>query len=128
MRALLSRTTRVVLIPLVFLVLVGIAAAAGLPRFYSAQPKAAIAKYERQLDRTGPFTDANCFLFSGNRSSGWRHVGCVGNYNYAGTTYRFRLVATPRSCSRVTAVVRIIGVGSRTLKGPWHHKIFSCKQ
>jgi hypothetical protein len=83
-------------------------------------PASAIAKVERTANRTTGFSGTDCWLSDGNRRIGWRHGNCVGNYNYAGTTYRFRVTYTPVSCTRERVVIVIPGVKRQveTVKPP----------
>jgi hypothetical protein len=121
----IAAATAVVLAGLVF---AGVAVATSGPRFYTSKPRAAVKKFDTQLDHSGAFTAADCWLYGGSASAGWRHVGCVGNYNNAGTTYRFKLVATPHSCARIREVITLSGAGTKRQTVPWHHQTFSCKR
>jgi hypothetical protein len=65
-----------------------------------------------QLDNAGPVTGASCQATDGNASAGRAHIVCVGNYNYDGTTYRFKAVGTPVSTTRFRVSMTIYGEGT----------------
>jgi len=122
-----SRLTLASAVLLIALVSAGIASASsGKPRFYSKYPKLDVAKFELTVD-TGGYTHADCSLYSGNQRSGWRHR-CVGKVDESAVAYRFKLVTTPRSCSRLEEVFTIPGVGTRKKTVIWPHYVFSCKR
>jgi hypothetical protein len=108
-----------------------LAGAASLPR-YKLKPgmtlKETLRKIDRALNRASGFSDADCWLYDGSVPRGWRHAACVGNYNYAGTSYRFKLTRTPISCSRERIVLVIPGVKSQTSTLKWTHLVLDCKR
>lgn len=123
-----SRRRVLTAVLLVALVAAGVAgASAGKPRFYSKYPKLDLARFELTVD-TGTYTHADCRLDDGNAHSGWRHIRCSGKVNGSGLAYRFKLVATPQSCSRLGEVFTIPGVGTRQKTVIWPHYVFSCKR
>jgi hypothetical protein len=128
MASLTRRSTLAGAVLLAGLAVVGVAVGASVPRFYSTNPKPALARYELHLDHSGAFTDARCWLTDGNRKIGWRNVECVGNYNHSETTYRYKLVATARSCTRVRETVTVFGVGTVRKTVAWRHQTFACKR
>ncbi len=89
--------------------------------------------------RSGLFSDTKCRLYDGDQTRGWRHEGCVGNYEYhRGIYFRFKEVITPRSCAEIqeTLIVRvpktytIPGLGRKKWYSyAWNHKssLFTCK-
>jgi hypothetical protein len=123
-----SQLTLASAVLLTALVFAGIAAASsGKPRFYSKYPKLEVAKFELMVD-IGGYTHADCSLYSGNQRLGWRHIRCVGRVDKSGVAYRFKLVTTPLSCSRLGEVFTIPGVGTRKKTVIWPHYVFSCKR
>jgi hypothetical protein len=90
--------------------------------------KQTIAKADRALDRSAGFSNADCWAYDGNARIGWRHVACVGTYNAAGTTFRFKLTRTPISCSRERVLFVIPGVKRETSTLKWTHLLFDCKR
>jgi hypothetical protein len=101
----------------------GTAVGSGEPRFklkpgYTSA--SALAKVKRTVNRTAGFSGADCWLSDGSARRGWRHGNCVGNYNYVGTTYRFRVTYTPVSCTKERVVIVIPGAKRQveTVKPP----------
>jgi hypothetical protein len=101
-----------------------------LPR-YALKPgmtlRQSLANGERQINRAAGFSAASCWVYDGNAKLGWRHTACVGNYSYAGTTYRFKVTSTPVSCSRERFTFVVPGVQRRTYTQAWKHRVFNCK-
>jgi hypothetical protein len=123
-----SRLTLVIAFLFMALIAAGIAgASSGKPRFYSKYPKLDLARFELTVD-TGGYTHADCSLHDGNQGSGWRQIRCVGKVDESGVAYRFKLVTTPQSCSRLGEVFTIPGVGSRKKTVIWPHYFFSCRR
>jgi hypothetical protein len=106
------------------------ATAQGLPR-YVVKPGTTLQKtlsnYQRAVNRTAGFSGASCWMYDGNAKIGWRHAACVGNYSYAGTTYRFKVTSVPVSCSREKTTFVVPGVKKQTTTRAWTHKYFNCK-
>ncbi len=95
---------------------------------YTSNPKAVLAKFEREASHAAAFSDVSCRLYGGNQRTGWQHVSCAGTVTVAGVAHRFTSVITPQSCSRVTSVVTIDGVGSQIKTHAWGKtRIFTCK-
>jgi hypothetical protein len=103
----------------------------GLPR-YKLKPGTTLAttlrQYERSVNRTVGFSDTSCWMFDGNAKIGWRHASCVGTYNYAGASYRFKVTTTPLSCSKEREVLTVPGVKTWRTTRAWKHKVFDCAQ
>jgi hypothetical protein len=115
--------TKFLLTALTALAISGTALGSGVPRFKlkpGYTPASALAKVERAANRTTGFSGTDCWLSDGNRRIGWRHGNCVGNYNYMGTTYRFRITYTPVSCTRERVAIVVPGVVKHveTVKAP----------
>jgi hypothetical protein len=117
----LMRLTKLLLTTLAAVGLTATAGASTPPRF-KLKPgwtKArALAYTETKANRTAGFSGADCWLSDGNGRIGWRHGNCVGNYSYAGTTYRFKAVYTPVSCTKERVVITVPGTAAQ-------HKITS---
>jgi hypothetical protein len=126
-----SRASRLALaLVALFLALVcaGVAAgSSGKPRFYSKFPKLDVAKFELMVDNGG-YSHADCTLHGGSQGSGWRHIRCTGKVEDGGVAYRFKLVTTPLSCSRLGEAFTIPGVGTRKKTVIWPHYFFICKR
>lgn len=113
---------------LIALVSTGVASgSSGQPRFYSKYPKLDVSKFELMVD-SGGYSHADCRLSGGNKQSGWRHIRCAGKVVDSGVAYRFQLVTTPRTCSRLVEVFTIPGVGTRTKTVVWPHYFFACRR
>lgn len=108
--------TRLVRTALAALVLATTAAAASPPRF-KLKPRwskvGALANAERRVNRAVGFSAADCWMSDGDARVGWRHGNCIGKYTYGATTYRFRAVYTPVSCTRERAVITVPGIASQ---------------
>jgi hypothetical protein len=114
------------------LLLTACGAATGLPRYYTTNPKTAIRDAENADDGypSGRFSNARCWLSGGTRQDGWRHEVCVGNYKYYPETYlRYRIVSTPRSCTRFQEILTVPGLHIRkNVSFAWHDRVFTCKR
>jgi hypothetical protein len=88
--------------------------------------KQTLARVNRALNRASGFSDADCWLYNGTARMGWRHAACVGTYNAAGTTYRFKLTRTPISCSRERLVFVIPAVKREASTVNWTHVLLDC--
>jgi hypothetical protein len=109
------------------LLFAAVGTASVLPRFYSTKPNAALARFEKSLNRTISSTNAKCSLHDGNTHAGWRRIGCnATTHNPAGTPYDVRIVAIPRSCTRIRETVTVFGADHYKQTVAWHHT-FSCK-
>jgi hypothetical protein len=86
-----------------------------------------ISSYQRAMNRTAGFSGARCWMYDGDAKIGWRHAACVGNYSYAGTTYRFKFATVPISCSRERITFVVPGVQRDSSTRAWKHRYFNCK-
>ena len=121
---------KIILVVLSALVVPSSVLAQTLPR-YALKPGMtlgqSLANGQRQINRAAGFSDATCWVYDGNAKLGWRHTACVGNYSYAGKTYRFKATSTPVSCSRERFTFVVLGVQRRTYTQAWTHRVFNCK-
>ena len=55
-----------------------------------------------------------CWLADGNRVLGYAKAACVGNLNYAGTVYRFKMIGIPLGPRRFVEHFTVPGVSKYT--------------
>lgn len=61
--------------------------------------------------RSGKFSGTHCRLYDGDRTRGWRHESCAGNYKYyGGTHYRFKEVITSLDCKKIQETFAVPGL------------------
>lgn len=75
--------------------------------------------YETKIDRTSGFSHSDCFPNGGVKDRGWASLSCVGDYNYQGTTYRFKITYMPLSCTNVKKVLVVSGFPPQRENGGW---------
>lgn len=112
------------------LLLAAPATGASSPARYKLRPgvtlKQALASMKRIAGRAPGFSGIECWMWDGNARRGWRHGSCTGNYNYAGTTYRFKGTWTPISCAKLRYTIVIPGVPTQRGTTVWKHQTFVC--
>jgi hypothetical protein len=117
-------------VAVVALMVSAFAMAQGLPR-YALKPgmtlRKTLSNFQRETNRVAGLSGVTCWMYDGNAKVGWRHAACVGNYSYAGTTYRFKFTTTPLSCSQEKLTFVVPGVQRNTSTRAWKHRYFDCK-
>jgi hypothetical protein len=73
----------------------------------------ALHNMEQSINRRAGFSGVDCWMWDGNARIGWRHGSCVGSYNHDGYTYRFKLTATPVSCTKIRYLIVVPAQGSQ---------------